>query len=77
MIFLKLRESASVVCVYKDTLYKGKMGKTYAFYFGLSLNKDNMAKKIKRVFFSKNIKNSPRFRKNMSEEQKKKPSYFL
>jgi hypothetical protein len=41
------------------------------FDFGPSLNKDNMAKIFKRVFFSENIYNSPLFRKNIREEQKK------
>jgi hypothetical protein len=49
------------------------MAKTYALRFWASLNKDNMAKNSKGSFF-KNIKNSPLFRKNMGEEQKKRSS---
>ena len=41
------------------------------FDFGSSLNKDNM-EKIQRGLFSKIIQNSPLFRKNLTEEQKKK-----
>jgi hypothetical protein len=46
------------------------------FYFGPSLYRDNMAKYPKGLF-PKNIYNSPLFRKNLGEEQKKGLQYFL
>ena len=66
-----------MVCVYKDTFYKDNMAKTYTFYFGPPLNKDNMSKIFKLVFFSEIIYNSPLvyktpvFRKIWTEEQNK------
>jgi hypothetical protein len=47
------------------------------FYFGPSLNKDNMEKIFERVFFSQNMYNSPFFRKNISKEQEKKSLYLF
>ena len=47
----------TVVCGYKDTLYKDNMAEIWPkptlFDFGPSLNKDNMAKNAKRSFFQK------------------------
>jgi hypothetical protein len=50
-------KNTTVVCVYKDTLYKDNMAEIWPkptlFDFGPSLNKDNMAKNSKGSFFQK------------------------
>ena len=65
----------TVVCVYKDTLYKDNMAEIWPKPTLLDFGRPSIRtiwQKIQKGLFFKNIKNSPLFRKNMGEEQKKK-----
>jgi hypothetical protein len=72
------------VCVYKDTLYKENMATTFTFGLRSVPLQGQYGRDIQKVYFSENIYysiyyivyNSPLFRKNISEEQKKCLHYF-
>jgi hypothetical protein len=74
-------KSCTVVCIYKDTFYKDNMAEIWPkptfFYFGPSLNMDNMAKIFKRVVFLKISIINLFFIKIWVKTKKKKSSYFL
>ena len=67
----------TVVCVYKDTLYKDNMAEIWPkptlWDFGRPSIRTIWQKIQKGLFF----KNSPLFRKNMGEEQKKKKVFIF